>query len=695
MITTLDAFLEAFYPNPSEPIHFRAFKPKGAPTIIENNPRAVRLSRSHLVPMSGEKILRELNHLRGIYFCPNAGGMKDHEICRFNAVFVENDNLTIARQHELLDESPLQTSIRVETEKSVHAYWLLSSNCAETDWRLVQKGLIDRFSGDKVIKNPSRLMRLPFFLHLKYNENIVSKYEAKRVEVVQFDSTRRYSIEDLKQTFPAPVETPLLHGEEVNMIGKGSRNSTLFSHGCQLRRKGLCENDIFNALIEMNEAHADPPLENDEIRQITRNVLRYGTVNQLDVRNESCELDEMESIAIPQLPAEVLFGLAGDVVRTIEPHTEADNAAILVQLLVGYGNLIGQSAHFKVEADHHFTKLNAVLVGASSKGRKGTSWGQVRNLLCKVDSSFADCIHDGIASGEGLIFHVSSESDELGSDKRALIVEPEFARVLKSMKRDGNTISSVIRQAWDTDRLQVMRAKNPLRVSGAHISIVGHITSHELIRNLEETETANGFANRFLWVYTRRSKYLPEGGSVPADSVNELVRRLHLAAAFARDVGEVGMDHDARAVWFEIYPELSDGHPGQLGAVTSRAEAQVKRIACIYSLLDCSEVITIGHLNAALALWKYCEESAKYVFGYSTGDRIADCIWAAIKETPNGLTGTQIRDIFQRNESGPRVKAGLRLLIDMGRIESEKKETGGRKATIFKKRIDDKYDKND
>src|SRR3712207_3905697 len=37
------------------------------------------------------------------------------------------------------------------------------------------------------------------------------------------------------------------------------------------------------------------------------------------------------------------YGLAGEITDMIEPHTESDPIAILGQLLVGFGNLIGRS----------------------------------------------------------------------------------------------------------------------------------------------------------------------------------------------------------------------------------------------------------------------------------------------------------------------------------------------------------------
>lgn len=183
-----------------------------------------------------------------------------------------------------------------------------------------------------------------------------------------------------------------------------------------------------------------------------------------------------DQIEFPNLSEKALYGLAGEIVRIIEPHTEADNVALLVQLLAGFGSLIGKSAYFRAEADFHYTKLFLVLVGASSKGRKGTSLGYIKRLLIRVDESFSECMQDGLSSGEGIIFHVRDKItkqspirekgrivdyqeeiiDEGAKEKRLFIIEPEFARVLKVMQREGNTLSSIIRQAWDSDRLRVM-----------------------------------------------------------------------------------------------------------------------------------------------------------------------------------------------------------------------------------------------
>ena len=74
-------------------------------------------------------------------------------------------------------------------------------------------------------------------------------------------------------------------------------------------------------------------------------------------------------------------GLAGAIVRRIEPHTEADSVALLFQLLAAFGNLIGHDQFIVADGARHYLNLYGVLVGQSSKGRKGTSWNHVANFM--------------------------------------------------------------------------------------------------------------------------------------------------------------------------------------------------------------------------------------------------------------------------------------------------------------------------
>jgi hypothetical protein len=129
-------------------------------------------------------------------------------------------------------------------------------------------------------------------------------------------------------------------------------------------------------------------------------------------------------------------------------------------------------------------------------------------------------------------------------------------------------------------------------------------------------------------------------------------------------------DAAANALWESVYPLLSEPRPGLLGAVTSRAEAQVMRLAALYCLLDCRKWIQADHLNAALTVWRYCEQSAAYIFGESMGDPVAENLLQALKDAGDeGLTLTQIRrEVFSNRVSAEVYNEKLTTLARAGLV---------------------------
>ena len=394
----------------------------------------------------------------------------------------------------------------------------------------------------------------------------------------------------------------------------------------------------------------------------------------------------------PVLGREAYHGLPGDIVRSIEPHSEADPVAVLANLLCAFGNAISRGAYFRVGTDEHHLKLNIGLVGPTSKGRKGQSEGHARKLMHAVEPAWEEeRVVSGLSSGEGLIYEVRDEVwgvDDNGnpilkdagvSDKRLLVSEPELARVLKVMNRETNTLSPIVRQAWDGGRLRVMTRTNPMKATDAHISIIGHISKEELVRYLAESEAASGFANRFLWLLVRRSKALAFGGQWHLVDTAPLIKGLSEALEFDKNIGEIAWGESARGPWEEVYGQLSEGEPGLFGAVVGRAEAQVVRLAALYAVMDCSKAVEFEHLAAALALWDYAENSARYIFGDATGDPVADAIIEALGASgEDGMSRTEIRDLFRRHKSADRINEALVLLLKAGRVRRTFEDTGGR-----------------
>jgi hypothetical protein len=387
----------------------------------------------------------------------------------------------------------------------------------------------------------------------------------------------------------------------------------------------------------------------------------------------------LRSPATPKLSEDALHGIAGDIIKKLTPHTEAHPAGILVEMLMRFGNIIGRTAYYLVESTQHYGNLFAVKVGATSRARKGTASGRVDAIFKGVDPAWTgNRIITGLSSGEGLIHAVRDEAiDDEGTtaepgimDRRLFVREGEFASTLAVLKRPGNTLSPVIRSAFDGALLQVAAKNAGEKASNAHISIMADITAAELHITLSMADQLNGFANRFLWVHTERSAILPHGGE-EIDWTPE-VERLKAAVEFAKRQRRVYMTPTARQVWGRVYEAMAVEQPGIFGAVTARGEAYVIRLALLYALLDQSDHIGSEHLRAALALWQYCEDSARFIFQAVNANqqKILDYL-----SEPRMKTHI-IEGCFSGNRRAAEINEDLDYLIEIGKIKRRRGENG-------------------
>ena len=378
----------------------------------------------------------------------------------------------------------------------------------------------------------------------------------------------------------------------------------------------------------------------------------------------------------PQPPGREAFaGLAGEAVRLVEPVTEADPVALLLQVLVGFGSILGRQVYATADGVRHHGNLFALNIGASSRARKGTSWNRARAFLEPADPGWArDRIASGLSTGEGLIHEVRDPivnrkgeiEDEGVADKRLLVVEGEFGKVLRVLKREHNTLSSVLRLAYDGSNLRSMVKGSPARATDPHISLIGHITREELLTYLDNVEIFNGLGNRILPACVRRSKILPRGGTIDDLKVHKLARKIADRVASARAVGFYGRTDAFWEHWDQggIYERLTEDRAGLWGVITARAEANVLRLALLYAALDGARMIDLPHLESALALWRFCDDSAGYLFGKTTADPAANKILKALRASENGLTRDEIyRSVFAKNASKETIERALATLL--------------------------------
>ncbi len=390
--------------------------------------------------------------------------------------------------------------------------------------------------------------------------------------------------------------------------------------------------------------------------------------------------------APPALTEPALYGIAGRLVNSLAPHTEADPAAVLLQFLAAFGNLVGPAPHCRVGAARHGLNLFVVLVGESSKARKGTSWRQISSLLAEADPFWSAHRVTTARPTPGTILHTLRDQLPV-TDRRLFLLSEEFASVLHSLGREAGQLSPLLRYAWDGGDLCAQDGHRPVQVTAAHISMVGHVTQAELAHHLSHTEASNGFANRCLWTSVHRSKSLPDGGSLPPDQQSTLAAELRRILDWLHGQNEILFSRTpaARELWNDRYAALSQGREDAYGAATSRAEAQVLRLSAIYAALDTSPLIDVCHLQAALAVWEYCSGSARLLFDTAPIDPTARRISQALDVTPEGLSRVQIRALFHRHVSKERIDLALGQLHTLGLINRETTAGRGRSATLWAK----------
>lgn len=505
------------------------------------------------------------------------------------------------------------------------------------------------------------------------------------------------------------VDASPLHGRRVVVIPDNDKAGLEQTRDVEasLAGRATVAQLVLDGLPEHGDASEwlDAGHTGDELR-VRAEAALADVAGRADVRAGS----ETEPTAAPvaEIPwpddlADAAFhGPIGALVRAVAPLTEASAPAILAHVLSMSGAHLGDGVHARVGTVRHPPRVNTLVIGPTATGRKGSAAAISREAGDRADEKFMrQHVTSGLSSGEGLIWAVRDpivrrervgkgsaaryedvEVDAGVSDKRLWVLEPEFASVLRVMQRDGSTLSAVVRQAWDGGTLNTLVKNNPARATLPHIAITGHIVPDELRRYLDRSELAGGFINRFLLFAARRPHTRPDGDEIPDRLLEPFAKQLREARAWAKQPRILRRDDGARALWAERYEALTADREGLYGAACSRAEAQILRLSVLYAAIECSELIRLVHLEAALAVWAYCDASAQWAFGDATGDPVADEILTGLRRTGE-LDRTDIYQLLGRHVSRPRIATALGLLLRLGRAGMQVDPTAGRSREVW------------
>ncbi|MFH1921476.1 MAG: DUF3987 domain-containing protein [Planctomycetota bacterium] len=359
--------------------------------------------------------------------------------------------------------------------------------------------------------------------------------------------------------------------------------------------------------------------------------------------------------------------------------------------------------------DHGWPDPILAVVGRTSVGRKGTGLDVAGNVFNLAVPNYGMLLHGGLSTGEGLIAKVADpviRTDKEGGlvvvsdgveDNRALFLEAELAAVLQRFRREGNILSQVLRDGWDDKILSISTKSNPMRSTGSHVCLIGHVTPLEIMTSLRPIDIAGGLANRFLWFHSIRHQRLPAAPSTPEAVLSPLVARLQAALNLPDGPQQIGLTAAAEAQWHYEYHRLADEAEAadeQHEGLLARAHAQVRRLAGIYAVADQTMLVDVPHLAAAVSVVDYSRTTLRYLFekymptesttvAANDPEAMAQRIWEGVQY--GSMTRSQISDLFHRNRTADEVTAALELLVSRGQIVREPVEPGpGRPAERYR-----------
>lgn len=220
-----------------------------------------------------ESLGRENAGGRGVYVVVNEGGHDDDSITRVRAVFADFDPPKTAA---LPAEMPLEPHFIVESSPGKHhAYWLVDG-LAVGEFKATQQAIAGMLGSDASVCNPSRVMRLPGFLH--------RKGEPFQSRIIHESGALPYSADAIRTAFPAATQpaTARPAAPVDGNILEGGRDVALTSLAGTMRRRGFSEAAILAALQVENVGRCQPPLSDDQVAKIARSVGRYEPADAIE-----------------------------------------------------------------------------------------------------------------------------------------------------------------------------------------------------------------------------------------------------------------------------------------------------------------------------------------------------------------------------------------------------------------------------
>lgn len=387
----------------------------------------------------------------------------------------------------------------------------------------------------------------------------------------------------------------------------------------------------------------------------------------------------------PTSTPDMFYGLVGEVARIASNGTEVNPVSAAMVFLSFLGANVGRDTYLLINNTYHHPRLFTLHIGRSSRGGKGDSQQLTHRIRQKIEELEPDLlakVHTGgLSTGEGLaaMLHDGYGETPPIHDKRLWVVEGELANVLNKMRREGNSLSTTLREVWDGSDIKPAIKTKPMGVTNPHIGIHVCITPTELTSKLGKGEMDNGFANRFLMAFAENIGCVP----FPTPTAQYVIDNMaiHIIDIVKYSLGnypdncnnrEMNLSDGAKVFYEKIYRYFKQPLDNELvaGLLARRAPYTV-RLSMLFALCDKSIIIEEKHLKAAFAWVEYGTHTVRFVFHSERQTekatqtvKNANKILEYLNHKLNGCSSSEITThCFKGNLEATKIKEALHFLL--------------------------------
>lgn len=485
--------------------------------------------------------------------------------------------------------------------------------------------------------------------------------------------------------------------------GEGGRYAAIRTYQAQLYNRGLGRDTILTLVRAELAPTFSPQLSEPELLERFDRAWKDietrlgdprlpGRVDQVPQSTEGFDDDILEELKLGSFPADpepVAFGgNLGAAVDDLAKSTTASPVGLLVSLTAIAGAVMATKTEYFGEQTSSFM---ALLVGESGTGKKGTAMDAAWRALTaeNVWGSEPVSLLSGLGSGEAIVGHMSRQAKH--GLARGIVWAPELSEVLIVGRREGSTLTTVLRNAFDRTALMNITKSATVEVprDSYQLGALAGVTPDELRSLLSAgTEMTNGFAGRWLSVPVTGRDDQGVTGKVAPSIRPELAEQFRYA--LEQRAGQrhrpILPDDDALDRLSAYYRFLA-ALPGASGVLARRYATIAARVALVHSSLEMDDTIPLVHVDRAIALTEYSRTGIPWVYGMSavvSGKASRALQWLTTKSelTRSGLS---LR-MFGRRSDG-RVDDAIEALVRAGLVEIVTGSTttkGGRPSKVLR-----------